>query len=341
MPSTEQLDSKAPSRCLDPAQIPNFDLRPLFARSDAERTSLVEKIKTACLETGFFYVHNTCVEDSAIARALAALKAFFDLPDDSPVKQDVHNKHVNGHKGWTPLFGEPAYQKDTVAHLESFDIGQELTPEQCASLGLEANVWPELPGFREAVLDYKKQVTQLGRALGEALSSMLGVDRNFIGDHSGTKAPRTMRLLHYPENDAPVDDRNVGIAAHTDFECFTIMYQTAPGLELTDVNGQWCKAPSDLGGFTIILGDMLERLSNGWLKATGHRVVNTPWTRYSMILFFAVDGDYSVAPLPQFVGADNPARFEPVTQNEHIRRELERANENHSSAGYSPDLDAQ
>ncbi len=113
---------------------------------------------------------------------------------------------------------------------------------------------------------------------------------------------------------------------HTEFEGFTILNQTAAGLELTNVEGQWCEAPSDIGAFTIILGDVTERLSNGWLKATGHRVVNTPWTRYSMILFFAVDGDYTVKPLPQFVSEDNPAQYDPMTQDEHIRRELDRAN---------------
>ena len=326
MPSTEQLDHKAPSRTLDRDSIPNLDLQALFSGNDEERASLVQAIKTACLETGFFYIHDTCVEDKVINETLAAMKHFFDLPDDSPVKQDIHNKFVNGLKGWTPIFEEPSYQKDTVAYLESFDIGQELTPDQLKRVGVDPNIWPELAGFRDAVLKYNEQVTRLGRAISEVLSEILGLDRNFISKHSGIKAPRTMRLLHYPANDAPMDDRNVGIAAHTDFECFTIMNQTAPGLELTNVEGQWCEAPSDIGAFTIILGDMTERLSNGWLKATGHRVVNTPWTRYSMILFFAVDGDYEVAPLQQFVGEKNPAQYDPITQDDHIRRELDRAN---------------
>ena len=326
MPSTEQLDHKAPSRALDREKIPNIDLQGLFAGGDVERASLVDEIRSACLETGFFYIHNTCVEDRVIEKTLAAMKSFFDLPDDSPVKQHIHNKHVNGLKGWTPIFEEPAYQKDTLAYLESFDISQELTAEEYLSVGIDPNIWPELPGFRDAVLNYNEQVTQLGRAISEVLSEILGVDREFISERSGIKAPRTMRLLHYPANDGPIDDRNVGIAAHTDFECFTIMNQTAPGLELTNVSGQWCEAPSDIGTFTIILGDMTERLSNGWLKATGHRVVNTPWTRYSMILFFAVDGDYTVDPLPQFISEDNPARYDPVTQDEHIRGEMDRAN---------------
>jgi len=328
MPSTETLDHKAPSRPLDRDCIPNFDLQPLFSGSDPERRELVENIQAACLETGFFYMHNTCVEDSAIENTLAAMKSFFDHPDDSPIKQYIHNKYVKGLKGWTPMFEEPAYQKDTVAYLESFDISQELTADQYKIVGIDPNIWPELPGFREAVLSYNKQVTQLGHAISQVIAEILGLERNFISEHSGIRAPRTMRLLHYPANDGPVDDRNVGIAAHTDFECFTIMNQTAPGLELTDVSGQWCEAPSDIGTFTVMLGDMAERFSNGWLKATGHRVVNTPWTRYSMILFFAIDGDFMVEPLPHFVSEDNPAQYDSVTQDEHIRREMDRANAN-------------
>ena len=83
-----------------------------------------------------------------------------------------------------------------------------------------------------------------------------------------------------------------------------------------------------MGTFTIILGDMTERFSNGTLKATGHRVVNTPWTRYSLILFFAVDGHYEVAPLPAFVSDLNPPRYAAITQAEHIRNELARATAN-------------
>ena len=52
-----------------------------------------------------------------------------------------------------------------------------------------------------------------------------------------------------------------------------------------------------------------------------------------MVLFFAVDGDCKVAPLAQFIGPDKPARFEPVTQDEHIRVELERAATNKQSGG--------
>lgn len=325
MPSTEHLDQAAPSITLEASLIPNLDLGALFDGDPAGRAELMDRVRSACHDPGFFYVHNTCVADGTIKAALTAGRSFFDTPDDGTVKQGAHHRQGDGMKGWGPMFGEPAYQKGTVAHVESFDIGQQLSADRYESLGITPNIWPELAGFRPAVMDYYDAVNRLGRAISEVISELLGEERGFINQRSGVTAPRTMRLLHYPANDTPADDEHVGIAAHTDFECFTIMNQTAAGLELTHVDGQWCQAPSDLGTFTIILGDMTERLSNGHFKATGHRVVNTPWTRYSMILFFALDGAYEVTPLPQFVSADHPAGYTPVTQDQHIDDELARA----------------
>ena len=325
MPSTKHLDQKAPSRAMDRARIPNLDLAPLFADDTVARMELEQKIRDACLQTGFFYVHNSCVDDVVIKRALAASLAFFQSLDDGPVKQAVHNRHFGGMKGWGPIFGEPAYQPGTVSHVESFDLGQQLDKQRYCELGIEPNAWPDIPGFRDAVLMYYETVTAMGRALSEVFSSLLGMERGFINERSGERAPRTMRLLHYPANKTPADDRNVGISAHTDFECFTILNQTAGGLELTNIDGEWCKAPTNIGSFTVLVGDMLERFSNGQLKATGHRVVNTPWQRFSMAFFFAVDGDYEVAPLPQFTSSGKPARYAPVTQDDHIKIELERA----------------
>ena len=312
-------------------KIPNLDIAALFSDDQAARRLLIEKIRTACLETGFFYIYNSCVPDQLISRALSSMSEFFGLEDEHPSKQKVHNRHYGGMKGWGPIFGEPAYQENTIAHLESFDLGQELSVEEYELQGISPNAWPDVPGFRSAIVEYYIATTRLGRALGEVFSELLGENRQFINQHSTEKAPRTMRLLHYPENKAGVDERNVGISAHTDFECFTIMNQTAEGLELTNVEGKWCKAPSDIGSFTVILGDMMERFSNGHFKATGHRVVNTPWTRYSMVLFFAVDGDFAVSPLPRFVSPEAPDKYGTITQDEHIENELRRAAENYST----------
>jgi isopenicillin N synthase-like dioxygenase len=325
MQGRERPDPFAASVALPREQIPNLDLTPLFQGDHESRAILMEEIKAACLDPGFFYVHSTCVSQPTITAALEAARSFFDSDDQGPLKQNVHNRFGGQMKGWGPIFGEPAYQKDTIAHVESFDIGQQLSPERYGDLEIEPNLWPDIPGFQGAVLEYYDAITELGRALSAVFSQLIGEDQEFINTNSGESAPRTLRMLHYPARESPPDSRHVGIAAHTDFECFTILHQTAPGLELTNTAGQWCQAPSDIGHFTIILGDMLERFTNGKLKATGHRVAITPWVRYSMILFFALDGSYTVRPLERFTSDHNPARYPAISQDEHIETELARA----------------
>ena len=44
--------------------------------------------------------------------------------------------------------------------------------------------------------------------------------------------------------------------------------------------------------------------------------------------FFAVDGRQSVAPLPAFISDRDPAKFEPITQFEHIEQAMVTAEQN-------------
>ena len=144
----------------------------------------------------------------------------------------------------------------------------------------------------------------------------------------------TMRLLSYaPETKQA--DKKVGIAAHTDFECITLLYQTAGGLELLDVNGEWLDAPVRDGRIVVLLDDMLERWTNGLFKATGHRVRCTDEQRYSIVMFFAANDNLAIGPLPQFVTIDSPARYSPISQEQHIDNEIQRAKNNAANAHIS------
>jgi isopenicillin N synthase-like dioxygenase len=303
--------------------------RPLFENDAPARERVSTEIRRACLETGFFYIHNTCISDDLIGATLEQMQRFFSLHDDDPRKRAAHSSLGPGGTGWGPMFCEPAYQPGTVAHLESFDLSPPMewvgNQEQAAKLGIYPNLWPNLPGFREVVDTYYLAARQLGQALFEAFADAMGLPREFFVTRATRHAPSTMRLLNYPGQRRVSDRSNVGIAAHTDFECFTIMYQTAPGLELTDNAGRWWQAPANIGQYTVILGDMLERLSNGQWPATGHRVGITPWQRFSIILFNALDGDCPVAPLPQFVEAGRVPEYPATTQGGHIEEQIRRA----------------
>ena len=73
-------------------------------------------------------------------------------------------------------------------------------------------------------------------------------------------------------------------------------------------------------------GDMLERFTNGTLRATPHRVLATPWERMSLIRFNGFESDTTVAPLPQFVTPDRPEAYSATTQGDHMTKIFARIN---------------
>jgi isopenicillin N synthase-like dioxygenase len=124
-----------------------------------------------------------------------------------------------------------------------------------------------------------------------------------------------LRLVHYPYNTDAEDGQ--GIGAHTDYECFTLLKPTAPGLEVLNGAGEWIDVPPVPGTFVVNIGDMLELWTNGAFVATSHRVRKVVEERYSFPLFFNVDYDTEVKPLPQFA-ADGTATRPTLRAGEHL-----------------------
>ena len=153
-------------------------------------------------------------------------------------------------------------------------------------------------------------------AFAECLGLPSDTFRNmFVGGDFGT-----IRLLSYPGLSAEeAREINIGISPHTDFEAFTLMHQDAPGLQFLPASGEgWVDAPVRPGEFVVFVGDVMERFTNGELKATPHRVLVTPHARQSIVRFNAVTEDTVVAPLDPFVTAERPARYTPVTMKTHM-----------------------
>ena len=112
--------------------------------------------------------------------------------------------------------------------------------------------------------------------------------------------------MHYPYN--PDAEDGEGIGAHTDYECFTLLKPTAPGLEVLNGAGEWIDVPPVPGTFVVNIGDMLELWTNGAFVATSHRVRKVAEERYSFPLFFNVDYHTEVKPLPQFASRGGKRR---------------------------------
>ena len=105
-------------------------------------------------------------------------------------------------------------------------------------------------------------------------------------------SPQNMlRIIHYPPLRATDSPQSVRAAAHEDINLLTILCAaTAPGLQASDLDGNWFDVPTDPGMIVVNTGDMLQMATDGHFPSTTHRVINPPnderkISRLSMPLF--------------------------------------------------------
>ena len=286
--------------------VPIIDISGLRSSSTGERSRVAAEIGAAAREVGFFYISGSGIDEALFDRMLAATKEFFALPVEEKMRSYIGLSRC--HRGYVPV-GEEGVESGTPDLKEAFDTALDLPADDPDHLAgnpmLGPNTWPDVPGFAEAVTGYYDAVLEVGHLLLAAFADALGEDPDVFSRHA-TKTPSQLRLVHYPYNPDARD--GLGIGAHTDYECFTLLKPTAPGLEVLNGAGEWIDVPPLPGTFVVNIGDLLELWTNGVFVATSHRVRRVVQERYSFPLFFNVDYDTEVKPLPQFSSADAKVR---------------------------------
>lgn len=295
--------------------IPVIDISGLSSDEPADRERVAAEIGAAARVTGFFYISGSGIDEDLFEQLLAVTKTFFALPLEDKMRSYIGLSRC--HRGYVPV-GEEGVETGVGDYKEAFDTALDLPADDPDHLRgnpmLGPNTWPAVAGFAEAVTAYYDAIMAVGHRLLRAFAVALGEDPDVFSRHA-TKPPSQLRLVHYPFNpdasDAP------GIGAHTDYECFTLLKPTAPGLEVQNGSGEWIDVPPIEGTYVVNIGDLLELWTNGAFVATSHRVRRVAEERYSFPLFFNVDYDTVVAPLPQFADA-GAAQRPALRAGEHL-----------------------
>lgn len=166
------------------------------------------------------------------------------------------------------------------------------------------------------------KVIQLSRHLFRLFALSLALPETYF-DSMMTHPGGIARLIRYPASTHPKpltnENKEIGLGAHSDYECFTLLLQDAPGLEVLSPDGHWVNAEPAEGAIIVNVGDFLMRWTNGVYKSTVHRVVNrTAKERFSIPLFFSINYDEVVETLPSCVSEGNPSKYPPINAGKYV-----------------------
>ena len=309
-------------------EIPSLDLKSFYDGGPDARARFVADLGAAYNDIGFVAIRNHFLSPELQARLYDAIRKFFSLPDD--IKMQYEKPELSGQRGYVGKGKEHAKGRNTGDLKEFFHIGQELSPAELTGAGYPPNVWPpEVPGLRDAGVQAFQMLEKTGAYMLRAIALYLGLPENYFDDRI-RKGNSILRPIHYYPIDSPesVPSDAVRAAEHGDINLITLlMGASAEGLQVLRRDGKWIPITALPDQLVVNVGDMLERLTNGVLKSTIHRVVNPSRDRmnvprYSIPFFMHPRSDMSLAALPRCVSSDYPKRWEDITAGEFLEERL-------------------
>lgn len=308
--------------------VPVIDLAPAIGpdATPSSRQAVADEIGLACEKIGFFYVANHGVNSDKISAAWAEAKRFFALPLER--KNEIHISKLPNHRGYLGI-GEETLDAYAADSKEVFKIGLELPADDPDFINgiimYGPNTWPrDLPGFRETIYSYYQEMSALSKELFRLFALAIGIDEHFFDDKID-KPMAQLNLIRYPAHEG---EPRVGIGAHSDYECLTLLAQdNNGGLEARNAAGDWIAVPPIEGTFVVNIGDMMARWTNDRFASTIHRVYNRSSNeRYSMPFFCGCNYHTLVSCLPHCSSSDNPPHYPDTFAGEHLVGRLDATN---------------
>ena len=257
-------------------RLPVLDLS-RFEAGAGERRAFVEELRHVSRDVGFFYLAGHGIDQELIQRTLGVTRCFFDLPEaDKLAIEMIPSPHFRGYTrpGREFTRGEPDWREQIDVGAERPALAPEAIEEPWHRLQ-GPNQWPDaLPDLKPALLAYQEAVTALAiRVLKAFAAALEQPDDVFEPIHTPWPNQLT-KIIRYPGRGANESDQGVG--PHKDGGFVTILLQdNVAGLQVEGESG-WIDAPPVAGTFIVNIGEILEIASNGFLRATLHRVVSPP-----------------------------------------------------------------
>jgi isopenicillin N synthase-like dioxygenase len=301
------------------------DVIPTLSLREADSPAFVRDLGAAYEQHGFVILTDHGMPQALIDRFLGLYKTFFAWPEDA--KRRYHVPGGGGARGYTP-FGIETAKGATHHDLKEFwHVGRELPEGHAYRKYMADNVWiNELTGFRDTSIEMFETFDSTGRRILRAIAAILNLPADFFEDKVQL-GNSVLRVIHYPPM-PPQPTDSVRAGAHEDINVITLLLGAEePGLQVLSKRGEWLEVNPSPGSMVVNVGDMLQRLTNGTLRSTSHRVINPKsdrarHARYSMPFFLHFNPDFPIAALPSCVGPGKPEPLPPILAEEYLQERL-------------------
>ncbi|KAJ4961492.1 hypothetical protein NE237_021402 [Protea cynaroides] len=284
-----------------------FDIVPVvdFTGVDSDRRSLiVEQIRNAAREFGFFQVINHGVPSDVINSTISAFKAFNE--QSTEVKSQFYTREM-----------------DRVSFSTNFDLYRSKAASWRDTIQMMLS--PTLPDiehipaiFQREALGWNQEVRRLGEVLMEIMSEGLGLKPERLKELSCLEG-RWMAAHYYPY--CPQPDLTLGNTSHTDPGVLTVLVQNHMGGLQVKHGDEWLDVKPVSDAIVVNIGDILQMLSNNEYKSVEHRVLANPHRepRISIAIFLNPSRmDEFYGPLPELILPDKSAQFRQFTLTEYM-----------------------
>jgi isopenicillin N synthase-like dioxygenase len=265
-------EKSSPNMPTSPA-IPQLDLS-RFNAGDASRAAFLLELRVAARDVGFFYLTGHGIAPELLRELLQVAERFFALPEaEKRAIEMVNSPHFRG-------YNRVAHEltRGTPDWREQIDIGAERpalprnsdVPPWARLQG--PNQWPAaLPELRATVMRWQSAALEVLHRLLSAFSLTLGQSADALESLYREEPYHLVKLIRYPGRDATQSDQGVG--AHKDSELLTLLLQdTNRGLQVETPQG-WLDVTPRPDTLVVNVGELLELASDGYLRATCHRVM--------------------------------------------------------------------
>jgi isopenicillin N synthase-like dioxygenase len=282
-----------------------------------------QELGSAFQNIGFASIKNHDIDNKLLERFYATARSFFDLPLHK--KLEYHFPELHGQRGYTSFGVEHAKDNPFPDLKEFWHFGQK--DDVAITEGFPINVAvQELPEFNEMGMKLYTEFLKTGINILRSVATFLSLDKDYFTPFV-KPGNSILRPIHYP----PVQNAEEGAiraGAHEDINLITLLASAdGKGLEVLNKAGEWVAVNNNSESLVINVGDMLDRLSNGVLRSTTHRVslptaVYAKHSRYSIPFFVHPVSNMSLNCLEHCIMSEGKKKYEDISAGEFLEQRL-------------------